>query len=140
MGIHISDGDEEIHIGGGRGGPPGPRNWVDAYLATLRFIRGLAGLACFAWVAWLVVPRLGGFCHWVSGLDRGVLTTAIVAPLGAMVLVAGLAIYAVFFRGTRFVERIVNSETAREAVRRKRGVTIDVEATPVPPPDKEAAS
>ena len=101
-------------------------NGVEAYKATLKFIRSLLGLAFMGWLAWLVVPRLGGFFHWLGGLDKGKLELLVVGPTVAIVLIALFATYAVFFKGTGFVERIVNSETAREAVRGKKAV-INVE-------------
>lgn len=106
---------------------------VEAYKATLGFISKLASLAFLGFLAWLVVPRLGGLFRWVGGLDPKVLMMVVVAPFAALVLVACFAIYAVFFRGTKFVEHIVGSETAKEAVRRgKASVTVDVEAEPPP--------
>ena len=92
---------------------------VEAYKATLRFIQKLAGLAAMVLVAWWVIPHLGGFCRWVGGLDPKVLIALIGFPVGAVTLLGIAAIYAVFFKGTGFIERIVNSETAKEAVRAK---------------------
>ena len=130
MGVHVSS-DGEVHIDddGQAGGTREPKNWVDAYQATLRFIRSLAGLACFGWVTYLVVPHLGGFALWLSGVDKSFLLWMVGLPVAGLTLVAVFAIYAVFFRGTRFVEKIVTGQAASG----RRGVTIDAQAEEKPP-------
>lgn len=92
-------------------------NGVEVYKATLKFVRSLLGLAALVFIAWLVIPKMGGFCRWVGGLDPKILMMVVVAPVAGVVLIAGFAIYAVFFKGANFVKDIVNSETAKEAVK-----------------------